>query len=150
MWIELRPEPSAPHPFATVDIAPGSVVDGSNTQARPVPVGTFTPVELGKTALRSIPSGDPVLASALGDPGQAVPEGWWSLEITVPRGAQSGDAARIVLLDGDHVASGVVVEGPGDDPLGSGHGLVAVEPDRAAEVARAAGEGRAVVMIAPS
>jgi hypothetical protein len=47
------------------------------------------------------------------------------------------------------VASGVVVADPDEDPLGSGLGLVAVESELAADVARAAGEGRAVVMIAP-
>jgi hypothetical protein len=54
-----------------------------------------------------------------------------------------------VLLDSDVVAEAMVIEDPDQDPLGSGTGLVAVEADRAAEVARAAGEGRAVVMIAP-
>jgi hypothetical protein len=35
-----------------------------------------------------------------------------------------------------------------DDPLGSGLGVVAVEPDQAADAARAAAEGRVAVMIA--
>lgn len=125
------------------------VVDESNTEVRPVPLGTLTPVELGLMALDSIPAGDPVLASDIGESGQAMPEGWWSLEIPLPRGAHRGDSARIVLLDSEVVAAGVVVEDPDEDPLGSGLGLVAVESDLAAEVARAAGEGRAVVMIGP-
>ncbi len=125
------------------------IVDESNTETRPVPVGTFTPVELNQVALESIPAGDPVLASGVGESGQAVPRGWWSLEMPLPRGAHRGDSAQIVLLDSDVVAAGVVVEDPGEDPLGSGTGLVAVESERAAEVARAAGEGRAMVMIAP-
>ena len=67
----------------------------------------------------------------------------------LPLGARPGDAARIVLLDRDVVADAIVIADPGEDTLGSGTGLVAVEEERAAEVARAAGEGRAVVMIAP-
>ena len=100
-------------------------------------------------AIDSILSGDPVLASSIGESGQAIPSGWWSLEMPLPHGASRGDSARIVLLDTEVVASGVVVEDPDEDPLGSGLGLVAVESELAAEVARAAGEGRAVVMIAP-
>jgi len=138
-----------PHPFAVEEVPAGAVVDESNTEIRAVPLGTFTPVELGLVALDSILAGDPVLASNIGESGQAVPSGWWSLEMPLPRGAHRGDTARIVLLDTEVVASGVVVEDPDDDPLGSGLGLVAVESELAAEVARAAGEGRAVVMIAP-
>jgi hypothetical protein len=148
-WIEFRPEPTILHPFATEDIDPGTLVDEANTEARLVPVGTFAPVELGLTTLAPIRSGDPVLASDVGEGGGGVPDGWWSLEIALPRSAHNGDAARIVILDSDEVAAGVVVEEADEDPLGSGMGLVAVEPGQAAEVARAVGEGRAVVMIAP-
>jgi hypothetical protein len=114
-----------------------------------VPVGTFAPVELGEVTRLTIEVGDPILSSQLGDRGQGVPEGWWSLEMPLPLGSRPGDAARIVLLDSDVVAKAMVIEDPGQDPLGSGTGLVAVETERAADVARAAGEGRAVVMIAP-
>lgn len=149
IWIEFRPVPSTTHPFAVEDIAPGTVIDETNTETRSVPLGTFAPVELGQTALDPVLAGEPVLASGIGEPSEVVPEGWWSLEMPLPGGAHSGDAAQIVLLDNDQVASGIVVEGAADDPLGSGQGLVAVEPERAADVARAAGEGRAVVMVAP-
>jgi len=149
LWVEFRPETTAPHPFAVADIAAGTLVDESNTETRMVPAGMFSPVETGMTALGTIVSGDPVLASDLGELGSAIPEGWWSLEMELPRGAHNGDSARIVLLDSDDMASGIVVEEAEDDPLGSGLGLIAVEADRAAEVARAVGEGRAVVLIAP-
>jgi len=149
LWVEFRPEPTTNHPFAIVDIPAGMVVDESNTEIRQVPLGTFTPVELEQVAIDSILSGDPILASNIGASGQAIPSGWWSLEMPLPHGAGRGDSARIVLLDTEVVASGVVVEDADEDPLGSGLGLVAVESGLAAEVARAAGEGRAVVMIAP-
>jgi hypothetical protein len=139
----------APHPFAVDEIAAGTVVDETNTETRDVPVGTFTAVELGQVARVTIRAGDPVLSSQLGEKGEAAPEGWWSLEMPLPLGARPGDAAQIVLLDSDVVADALVIEDPDQDPLGSGTGLVAVETARAADVARAAGEGRAVVMIAP-
>jgi hypothetical protein len=149
LWIEFRPDATTTHPFAAEAIVAGSLVDETNTEARPVVVGTLAPVALGQMALDSIAAGDPVLASDVGESGQVVPAGWWSLEMPLPRGSHRGDSARIVLLDSEVVAAGVVVEDPDQDPLGSGLGLVAVESERAAEVARAAGEGRAVVMIAP-
>jgi hypothetical protein len=148
IWIEVGPEPTIPHPFAVADIEPGDLVDEANTEMRAVPMGVFSPVEPGQVTVAPIRTGDPVLASDLVGEGIGVPEGWWSLEIAIPRGARNGDSARIVLLDSDEVAEGVVVEESSEDPLGSGMGLVAVEPGQAAEVARAAGEGRAVVMIA--
>jgi hypothetical protein len=149
LWIEFRPEEMAPHPFAVNAISAGTTVDQSNTETRMVPVGTFATVELGQVARITIPAGDPVLASQLGEEGEVAPEGWWSLEMPLPLGARRGDAARIVLLDSDLVAEAMVIEDADEDPLGSGTGLVAVEATLAPDVARAAGVGRAVVMIAP-
>ncbi len=144
----MRPDSSISHPFAIEDIAPGTVVDQSNTEARPVPTGTFAPIELGMTALETIAAGAPVLSTDVGDAHEVVPAGWWVIEVSLPRGAQSGDACRLVLLDGGDVVEGVVVTAAVDDPLGSGLGMIAVEPEPAAEVARAAAEGRVAVMIA--
>lgn len=149
LWIEFRPDTMGPHPFAMIEISAGTVVDESNTEMRMVPVGTFTEVELGEVTRLTIQAGDPVLASELGEEGEVAPDGWWSLEMPLPLGSRPGDAALIVLLDSDVVAEAVVIEDPDQDPLGAGTGLVAVESERASDVARAAGEGRAVVMIAP-
>jgi hypothetical protein len=149
LWIEFRPDEMTPHPFAVDEISAGTTVDETNTEGRMVPIGTFTVVEMGQVARIAIPAGDPVLASQLGEEGEVTPEGWWSLEMPLPLGARRGDAARIVLLDSDVVAEAMVIEDADEDPLGSGTGLVAVEPALAPDVARAAGEGRAVVMIAP-
>ncbi|HEU4915372.1 MAG TPA: SAF domain-containing protein [Acidimicrobiia bacterium] len=149
LWIEFRPEEMTPHPFALDDIPAGTTIDDSNTETRMVPIGTFTRVDLGQVARITIPAGDPVLFSQLGNAGTAAPKGWWSLEMPLPLGSRPGDAALIVLLDSDQIAEAVVIEDPGDDPLGAGTGLVAVEAGKAPDVARAAGEGRAVVMIAP-
>jgi hypothetical protein len=148
LWIEMRPDPAVPHPFAIEDIAPGTVVDQSNTETRPVPAGTFDTVEPGMTALEKITAGAPVLATDVGAAGEVVPAGWWVVEVSLPLGAQRGDACRLVLLDGGDVVEGVVVAAAVDDPLGSGLGMIAVEPEPAAEVARAAAEGRVAVMIA--
>jgi hypothetical protein len=148
LWIEVRPDASVPHPFAIVDIAAGTVIDESNTKQRMIPIGTFEAVEIGGVAVEPIGFDEPVLVSDLGDPTGRVPEGWWMVETALPSAARTGAAARLVMLDSGTAAEGVVVSPASDDPMGSGLGMIAVEPDRAAEVARAAKEGRLAVMIA--
>ena len=150
IWVELRPEPTVTHPFANSDIAPGAVVDETNTESRPVPAGTFDSIAMGLTALKAIRLGEPILPGDVGDPDQTIPAGWWVIEVPLPREAPIGAAARLVLLDSGEVVEGVVVTAAVDDPLGSGLGLIAVEPERAADAARATAEGRVAVMIAAS
>ncbi len=149
IWIETRPDPTIPHRFASIDLAAGTVIDESNTETRPVPVGMFEPVEIGSTAIVAVPAGDPILSSTVGEAGSVAPKGWWVIEVRLPLGAMTGDASRLVLLDSGEVVEGVVVKAATDDPLGSGLGMVAVEPEAAADAARAAAEGRIAIMLAP-
>ncbi|HEY7469152.1 MAG TPA: hypothetical protein VIC07_06445 [Acidimicrobiia bacterium] len=148
LWVELRPDPTILHPFALEDIAPGEPVDESNTELKPVPPGTFGKVDLDTTALVEIPGGHPILEFEVGEVGQVVPAGWWVIEVHLPAGADAGDASRLVLLDSGETVDGMVVTPPLEDPLGSGLGMVAVEPLLAADAARAAAEGRVAVMVA--
>jgi hypothetical protein len=148
VWIEIRPAPTTLHAFAIEDIPAGTVIDHTNTETRPMPAGSLAPVELGQTALRPIHAGDPVLATDIGDLQELAPSNWWAIELSLPRSAQAGDSARLVLLDGSEVVNGVVITPAGEDPLGSGLGMIAVPPETAGEVARAVAEGRAAVMIA--
>lgn len=148
LWSEFRPPPQVEHPFAATDIAPGTVVDVSNTETRAIPRGLLDPVELGVAATGPILAGEPVLASSLGERAGGVPEGWWQVEVPVPAGAAPGDRARVVVVDTGTVAEGVVVAVAPDDLLSTGGGTVAVEPSHAAEVAAAAVEARVAVMIA--
>jgi len=147
VWIEVRPDASTPHPFAIEDIPAGAVIDESNTEQRMVPVGMIEAIELGRVAGEPIGFDEPVLASDLEDRTGRVPEGWWMVEAALPSAARTGAAARLVMLDSGAAADGIVVSPAGDDPLGSGLGMIAVEPDLATEVARAAKEGRLAVMI---
>ncbi len=148
LWVELGPDPTVSHPFAVVDIEAGDIVDETNTDGRRVAVGILAPVELGETASVPIPAGDPILVTNLGDGAKSAPEGWWVMEVSLPRGARSGDDARLVLLDSGEVVEGRVVGAVDEDPLGSGLGMVAVDPERAGEAAVAAAEGRIAIMIA--
>ncbi len=70
------------------------------------------------------------------------------IEVALPRGAAMGDDARVVLLDSGEVVEAKVVGSIDEDPLGSGLGMVAVEPERATAAVMAAAEGKVAIMIA--
>ncbi|MEX1126140.1 MAG: hypothetical protein WEE53_10810 [Acidimicrobiia bacterium] len=148
LWVELRPEPTVEHPFATEDIAAGAEIGEWNRRLQPVPDGMLEPVILDGVALTDIALGEPILASTVGDRDEKIPDGWWAIEIALPGSVRPGDRAEMVLLDTGSVVPAVVVAGVTDDPLGSGLGSVAVSGEHAAEVAAAAVNGRVAVMIA--
>lgn len=148
LWVELRPDPSVEHPFATEAIPAGAEIGDWNTRGHRVPAGMLEQVSPSGVALTDVAPGDPILASSIGDRDEEVPEGWWAIEIALPTSADPGDRAEIVLLDNGSAVPAVVVAGVSDDPLGSGLGSVAVSGERAAEVAAAAVNGRVAVMIA--
>jgi hypothetical protein len=147
LYVEVRPDPSVDLPFAAIDIAPGAILDETNSEMRPVPVGLFEAAELGEVARRPIAAGDPVLASAVGDAEPVVPPGWWVVAATVPMGATPGDSVRLVLLDTGDQVDGVVAHPGSDDPFAAADGGVAVPPERAAGVAMAAAGGRLAVLL---
>ncbi|HJQ76811.1 MAG TPA: hypothetical protein VJ948_06065 [Acidimicrobiia bacterium] len=147
LWVEFRPDATADQPFATVDIAPGETIDATNTEMRPVPDGLLTGADLGATAVRSITHGAPVLATDVGDPMASVPPGWWVVGVTLPKAATVGDDVRLVILDSGEEVAGVVAHPGSDDPFAAADGGVAVPPERSAEVALAAANGRLAVLV---
>jgi hypothetical protein len=144
----MGPRPSVEHPFATTEIAAGEEIGDWNSRERSVPAGMLEPVTLTGVALTDIASGEPILASSVGDRDANVPDGWWTVEIALPATARPGDRAQMVLLDSGSVVPAVVVGGVAEDPLGSSLGSVAVSGEHAADVAAAAANGRVAVMIA--
>lgn len=147
MWIELRPSGLVDHPFATVDIMPGEVIDSSNTEQRPTSTGLLETVSVGSIARFPVSRGEPVLASDVTASKQIVPSGWYQVEMTLPAGATVGDPARLILIDNGTSADGVVTVAADGDPLGTHLGTVAVEPGMADRVAIAAEEGRVAILI---
>lgn len=147
LWVELAPDPTVLHPFAVVDIARGDNLTSDNTELRPVPAGLLQPPEPGTVAARDLPAGTPLLSGDTSSPARIVPAGWWVVATEVPPGAMTGDPVRIVLLDGGDVVEGVVASAQSDDPFRIGQGAVAVPPDGAEAVARAAAGGRLVVLV---
>ena len=148
LWVELRPQASVEHPFATEDIAAGAEIGDWNSRLQRVPAEMLEPVTLAGVALTDIAAGEPILASTVGAREEKIPNGWWTIEIALPGGAAPGDRAQVVLLDTGSVVPAVVATGVSDDPLGSGVGSVAVSGENAAEVAAATVNGRVAVMIA--
>ncbi len=145
--MEFRPSPTVNHPFAAVDIEPGEVIDSTNTQQQVVKAGLFEPVAVGSVSRLPIRSGDPVLASDVATDREVVPSGWYQVELRLPREANAGDEARVVLVDTGVTADAVVTSAADEDPLGTHLGTVAVEPGLADQVAIAASADRVAVLI---
>ena len=150
LWLELAPAGDVEHPFATTDIGAGELIDAANTQMRLVPADLFEPIEMGATASRTIESGDPILASAIGTGEPLVPSGWWVVSASLPRRAEIGAQVQVVMLDSGKAAPGIVVDAGSDDPFDSFAGAIAIAPAHASEVAAAAAEGRIAVLVSTS
>lgn len=148
LWFEVRPDPNVDHPFARTLIAAGDAITTLNTELRPVPVGLFEPLNESSSAIVDIAEGAPILASNTGAPDSLVPPGWWVVAAHLPKSAHVGDLVQLVLLDSGVVVAGVVADRSSDDPFDTSLGGIAVEPSRAAEVARASAEGRIAVLVA--
>jgi hypothetical protein len=147
VYVELRPDPSVPTPFATTFIGPGDVIDETNTEMRDVPDGLLETGSRGEVATRPILPGSPVMASVVGTEGETAPPGWWVVGVTLPDGAVVGDDVRLVLLDSGNEVPGVVAHPGSDDPFAAADGGVAVPPETSSEVAVAAANGTLAVLI---
>ena len=147
LYIELGHNPSEEQPFASIAIAPGEVIDASNTEMRPAPSGLLAPAEMGSVATRPIEPGDPVLASDASESESVVPTGWWVVSVALPDGARAGDRVRLVLLDSGTEVEGVVAHSGSDDPFDASDGGVAVPPETSADVALAAADARLAVLV---
>ncbi len=147
IWIEVAPDPSVMHPFATIDISPGDPIGALNTEEIRVPAGLLDPVIPGSHATGRIRAGEPVLASDTGEASSLVPSGWWVVAADLPPTARVGDPVQMILLDNGRAVAGIVASEPSDDPFGESKSGVAVEPEWAAEVAIAAASGRVAVLL---
>lgn len=147
LWLELGGAASGPHPFAVMDIRRGEALTAANTQLRQVPAGLLDPPGPGTVAAREIPAGAPILPGDATTPERIVPDGWWIVSAETPPGAMRGDPVRLVLLDGGGVIEGVVATSETGDPFAMGSGSVAVPPNGAESVARAAAAGTLVVLV---
>jgi hypothetical protein len=67
--------------------------------------------------------------------------------VTLPDGARTGDAVRLVLLDTGTEVEGIVAHPGSDDPFAAADGGVAAPTGDSGEVAVAAANGRLAVLI---
>lgn len=146
-WTELRPDPVVTHPFALVDIAPGVVVDETNTEPRSLPDGALDRVDLGFIARRAIYAGSPVLPADVSVSEEFVPPGWWIVAVELPPQVAIGNDVKIVLLDTGETVDGVIASQASEDTFGVVTGGVAVPSGPAGEVAAAAAQGRVSVLV---
>ena len=147
IYVEFRPDSSVDAPFATATIAPGDLIDETNTELRRVPAGLLDSAQRGSVATRLVSRGSPVMSSDVGEIGQTTPPGWWVVGVTLPEGAEIGDDVRLVLLDSGAEVPGVVAHPGSDDPFAAADGGVAVPPENSADVAIASAGGRLAVLV---
>lgn len=147
LWMEFGPDSSVEHPFATNSIAVGESISPANTSLHRVPEGLLEPLDGLEVAVKTIAPGAPVLRSDLGEPGTALPRGWWVVSADVPPHASAGDKVRLVLLDTGLVVDGVVAAANPEDPFTTTNGALAVAPENASVVAVAAAGDRLAVLI---
>lgn len=146
-WLEVRPDPTAEHPFALTDISVGEAIDNGNTEMRTVPAGLFEVPGEDAHALVDIPAGAPVLAEQTGPSRLVMPQGWWIVGVDVPPEARIGDPVRLILFDDGRSIEGVVSAVGSSDGFTPSTGGVAVASQVASEVAMAAASGRVAVLV---
>jgi hypothetical protein len=137
-------------PFAARDIARGDAVMETSIRWRDVPVGLMsTMIPKDAVAVRDIAEGEPITAGAV-TVHRPPPDGWWTLELEIPDTATQGRRARVVVSDPVLATEALVVSVSAGGRFGGGAtGLVAVPPDFADQIARAAAKGRVSVLLAP-
>ncbi len=158
-WVDLRPPPTTPHPYARETIPTGTRLTDELLEWRRVPDGLLPEVEAAGWTTRTIQAGEPLLPATVDPAPPSAPEGWWALEVPLPAEVTPGREVRLVLLAAapdlpPQTVPGVVlrVAAPHREVLGSSHpaGLVAVPATAAAAAAAAVAEGRVSVLMATS
>ena len=152
---DLRGRTGVPYPFAAHRIAAGTAIGEDDVEWRTVPSGVLVSPDLRSPDLavpiasRAIDAGEPILPSAI-EAGKGIPDGWWSVPVTLPAAAVPGSRVRLITTEGRVESDGIVVAAGSTDLLSiSGAGLVAVPPQHATAVATAAVDGSLIVLIAP-
>ena len=147
LWVELRGDGTAEHPFAAQPIAAGDLFDDVNVEMRAVPSGLLEPVTANGHATRSFAVGEPITSAGVSAAPTVGARGWWKIEVGIPAGSFPGDEVQLVLIDSGLVVPGRIASVGEDDPLSSGAGTVAIPPEHVAAVASAVAAQRLVVLV---
>lgn len=147
LYGEFRQPPVSSHPYLSADVEAGAVID--QVEWREIPAGVLPSVtDLPLVARIDLPAGTPLIPSVLGE--VAPPQGWLSLVIEMPTLTAPG--TRLMLLTdqtSDPVDAVVLATARDDIGYGAPTGIVAIAPDEALAVARAAASGSLTVLMVP-
>lgn len=156
-WVDLRPRPTVPAPFAAVDLAAGATLDDTMIEWRSVPAGLLPVFENPQgIILRPVVRGEPLVPSVISSERVAVPDGWWSMETRLPAGALPGQSVQLILLGASpdqapQSVQGIVIVPPPSiqDPLAIEPplGLIAIPGEHAVLTAAAIADGRVSAML---
>ncbi len=148
LLLDLSGQATVPFPFVTRPIPAGAVVPADSIHYRDVPTGLLPPPgEPGESAMRDLAEGEPLTATAVGA-GTPIPSGWWSVEVEMPGHVRQGTPVRLIAIEPSLDVEGVVRSPPETGPFATvGAGLVAVPPEVAGLVGRAAALGVLVVLV---
>ncbi len=144
--VELGEPPTIAYPFAADAIEAGVAADEASIEWREVPEGLLPHAQLAGSVRTDIDAGSPITPDRL-TATSTVPADWWVIELPVGRTATVGAEIRIVVLDPRTTVTGVLTGLPEPDPFGGDLlGAVAIPPDSADLVARAAANDAVVTM----
>jgi hypothetical protein len=144
---QLRDPSTVAYPFAGEAIGAGTEITAAAIEWRDVPDGLLPDAELIGIARTDIAIGAPITPDRLATT-PLVPPDWWTIELPVGRIATVGAAIRIVVLEPNSTVTGVLTALPQADPFGGELlGTVAIPPDTADLVARAAAIDAVVTMV---
>ena len=149
LW-DLRGSSDILYPFATSAIAAGATITEADVEWRRVPEGTMALPDLSDpVAARDVPAGEPIVPSAVSG-ATTIPEGWWSVPVSLPATALPGTRIRLVDPASGFETDGIVVAAGSDDLMSfEESGMAAVPPAAATLIAIAASEGTLVILLEP-
>lgn len=149
LLLDANAPETEPRPFAARDIAAGEALDEARVEWHRAPAGLLPEVVVANAvAVRAIAAGEPLTPSLVAHE-SPIPASWWSVELPLPSGTAPGTLARVVLVDPPAAIDGIVASVLEPGPFGGTvSGLVAVPPEHADAIARAAAAGSVRVLTA--
>lgn len=148
---ELRPRSTELHPYLIEPVESGDVIGEEAIEWREIPAGILPAPDLSSpVAAAPLPAGTPLLDPLLARP-TLVPEGWWTVPVSVGEHARPGDVVLLIVVDPPSSVTGTVIEAQSGDPYSLDYrpAAVAVPADAAPLVAAAAREGLLVAAVRP-
>ena len=144
-YMDLSGPATESYPFAAAVTEPGEVVE---LEWREIPAGVLgPPSDLSGVARARLEAGTPIVEGILA-PIDAVPADWWALQADIPSQATIGSRVLVAIARPDSEVVGIVVAPSSATGFGGvTPGLLAIPPERAAEVAVALAEQRATLLI---